>query len=213
VSKFRRIVLPKTPEILIPVDSAEAITEPSADSFGAIVDPSRLTEAAPAPSDLDAALAALAPAAPVPAANYPKLTSQFLLAGKALFTVTNPRGDHFTFKVRKVTSDWPKGSGIMTTSYFVSVKSPGGMYPYRYIGLLNSETGGVKCTGKSEFIPGTTEYNVAAWACGTVIKTKNLPDGYNIEHAGACGRCGKTLTDPESIELGIGPECRKVMGI
>jgi len=27
--------------------------------------------------------------------------------------------------------------------------------------------------------------------------------------AGRCERCGMTLTDPKSIELGIGPECRK----
>jgi len=27
---------------------------------------------------------------------------------------------------------------------------------------------------------------------------------------GKCGCCGRTLTDPESVRLGIGPDCRRV---
>lgn len=26
-----------------------------------------------------------------------------------------------------------------------------------------------------------------------------------------CGRCGRLLTDPQSITLGFGPKCRKVL--
>jgi hypothetical protein len=200
VSKFRKIVIPKDNPALIPASESP---------LGSIIDPSRLTsvqtDAEPQPVEPE-----VAPL--IPPANIPKLTSLFLLAGKALFTVTNPKGDHYTFKVRKVVSEWPVGSGTMSTSYFVSVKASGGVYPYRYIGLLNADTGGIKCTAKSEFIVGTKEYNVAAWACGVVINMKNMPDGYKIEHAGKCGRCGLTLTDPESIERGIGPDCWATMG-
>jgi len=28
-----------------------------------------------------------------------------------------------------------------------------------------------------------------------------------VFHEGACGRCGRTLTVPESIASGFGPEC------
>jgi hypothetical protein len=34
-----------------------------------------------------------------------------------------------------------------------------------------------------------------------------MPDGVVIWHEGRCGRCGRRLTVPESIESGYGPEC------
>lgn len=33
-----------------------------------------------------------------------------------------------------------------------------------------------------------------------------------IWHEGKCGRCGRQLTVPESIESGFGPECVKMIG-
>ena len=40
-----------------------------------------------------------------------------------------------------------------------------------------------------------------------IIK-RTLPEQFHVYHSGACGRCGRELTDPESIKLGIGPTCR-----
>lgn len=152
---------------------------------------------------------------PVPNAasgpHYPELSEKFLLAGRALFTVSNPKGDHYTFKVRRVESEWPAGSGKMSNTYFVNVKTSGTDRPYQYVGILKTDTGDIKCTAKSVFLPGTKEYDIAAWACKSVIGMKLIPEGYHIEHAGHCGKCGRTLTDPESIQRGIGPECWSVM--
>jgi hypothetical protein len=144
--------------------------------------------------------------------HYPELSEKFLLAGRALFTVSNPKGDHYTFKVRRVESEWPVGSGRMSVTYFVNVKTSGSDRPYQYIGILKTDTGDIKCTAKSAFLPGTKEYDVAKWACQSVIGAKMIPDGYHIEHAGHCGKCGRTLTDPESIQRGIGPECWQMLG-
>jgi hypothetical protein len=41
------------------------------------------------------------------------------------------------------------------------------------------------------------------------LKLKNLPDFIEVWHEGKCGKCGRTLTVPSSIESGIGPECMK----
>jgi hypothetical protein len=193
--QFKRIVLP-TPAAALVSAAAEAVERIHPDELEAAAERSAIVA--------DSAV----PASP----TYPGLTSKFLLAGKAIFTVANPKGDHYTFKVRRVESEYPKGSGNQQITYFVSVKSPGGQYPYRYIGLLNSMTGKIKCTAKSEYTPGKKEYDVAAWACQVVINMKHVPDGYKIEHAGRCGRCGLTLTDVESIDRGIGPDCWKIMG-
>ena len=101
--------------------------------------------------------------------HYPELSEKFLLAGRAVFTVSNPKGDHFTFKVRKVESEWPKFSGKQTTTFFVNAKVAGTEHPYGYIGILDITKGTIKCTAKSEFLPGTKEYDIAAWACQAVI--------------------------------------------
>src|ERR1019366_4832357 len=38
-----------------------------------------------------------------------------------------------------------------------------------------------------------------------------LPANLEVWHEGKCGRCGRKLTVPESIERGIGPECERLM--
>lgn len=172
----------------------------------ATVPAARVIPEAPAPAPVSAAPVA-APAQQ--GMKLPKLSAAFLRAGKALFTVSNGKGEHYTFKVRGREGEW---KGRKTMTYFVSVKThDGGRFPYAYIGLLN-DNGTIKTTAKSKFLPGTREYDVAAWACGVVTNGKMIPDSYEIAHAGKCGRCGRTLTDPASIEHGIGPECRSIMG-
>lgn len=40
---------------------------------------------------------------------------------------------------------------------------------------------------------------------------RHLPSNLNVYHSCKCGRCGRTLTTPDSILHGIGPECRKLI--
>lgn len=51
-----------------------------------------------------------------------------------------------------------------------------------------------------------------AWVLLKVEENKfNLLDqSIDLFHLGCCLRCGKTLTDAESIEIGLGPVCRKI---
>ena len=39
------------------------------------------------------------------------------------------------------------------------------------------------------------------------LQAGNLPETVEVHHEGRCGRCGRALTVPESIESGFGPEC------
>lgn len=49
------------------------------------------------------------------------------------------------------------------------------------------------------------------WVIGKTVQCANnsapLPEEVEVWHEGTCGRCGRSLTDPASIERGIGPEC------
>lgn len=41
-----------------------------------------------------------------------------------------------------------------------------------------------------------------------LVSTGSLSPEMEVMHCGLCCRCGRELTDPLSIELGIGPTCR-----
>jgi hypothetical protein len=50
----------------------------------------------------------------------------------------------------------------------------------------------------------------AHWLNGGLTGSNpELPLGYLFQEESYCGKCGRALTDPESIDLGIGPECNR----
>lgn len=57
----------------------------------------------------------------------------------------------------------------------------------------------------------TDKHRIAAQSVEFVIRRlqeKTLPEKVHILHTGLCGACGRTLTDPESIRIGLGPICK-----
>lgn len=135
------------------------------------------------------------------------ITSEFLTAGKAIFTVSNPGGDRWTFKVTKKESTNPR---YPDPTYFVAFLSGSdNTSSYSYLGLLVE--GGLKLTAKSAAGADSQVAKVASWALKIVTGGLALPEGYSILNAGFCGRCARLLTVPESIESGIGPECAAKM--
>jgi hypothetical protein len=160
------------------------------------------------------------------------VSRNFLLAGQAIFTVTNPSGERYTYKVECAPANPPK---FPNTAYLVSLLTgPDNTSNYRYLGVLRMERGPrtmihLHETTKSCNRASSRVFKVCDWAIkviayggyvtafdvdGKVMVVKpGLPGGYKIQHAGKCGRCGRLLTVPESIESGIGPECAKMMGI
>jgi hypothetical protein len=125
----------------------------------------------------------------------------FLLAGKATFTVDNGKGEHYTFKA--TTKDgYQQGTKVT----FLSVLTgPDNTSDFTYLGMINS--GEVTLTKKSKYNADSKLYKVAKWAVRQVYHNLDLPEGYNIQHAGKCGKCGRKLTTPQSIATGLGPKC------
>ncbi len=128
---------------------------------------------------------------------------KFFSAGRAVFTVANNKGDHYTFRIGRRNDTQPLFVGLLT--------GPNNESDYTYMGLYKPETQEVRLTAKSKYKDDTQPVKVVRWALKQVAEGKELPAGYSIKHEGRCCRCGRTLTTPESVEQGFGPECAKHM--
>lgn len=136
------------------------------------------------------------------------LTKEFVLAGNAIFTVSNG-SQHYTFKVRHTAANgrWPE------SWYVYMLTGPDNTSDYTYVGVLKPDTGAILLTQKSRYNYDSMPVKVIRWAIGLMWAGKTLPEGYSMQHEGRCGRCGRVLTHPESIASGLGPECSgKVYG-
>ncbi len=141
------------------------------------------------------------------------VTREFVAAGNAIFTVECPAGApkaHYTFKVRRkdATERWPE-------AYFVSLLTgPDNTESYTYLGMLNPTCGEVVLTRKSPYGPETYVVRLLRRVLARVWADEAAAveaAGFRLHHEGRCGRCGRHLTVPESIENGIGPECAQIM--
>jgi len=125
----------------------------------------------------------------------------FILAGNATFTIQSKRsGKHFTYTIRQRHEDQP---------HFVSVLiNFNGHSFFKYLGTIFNERN--YHHGKKSEIGKNAPSEIAfRWAWQHILNDDL--DQMTIYHIGYCGRCGKELTNPESIENGIGPVCIKKM--
>ena len=128
---------------------------------------------------------------------------KFFSAGRAVFTVANNKGNHYTFRIGRKNDTQPLFVGLLT--------GPNNEADYTYLGLYKPETQEIRLTAKSKYTEETQPVKVIRWALKQVAEGKELPEGYSIKHEGRCCRCGRVLTTPESIERTWGPECDKYM--
>jgi hypothetical protein len=145
------------------------------------------------------------------------VSREFLTAGKAIFTIECPAAfsseqlmkPHYTFRVR-----FKKGTNGYADALFIDLLvGPDNSHDYRYLGII-SQDGTLRTTAKS-----------CQEGCSKIVKLvarvlrriwdgdgdKIEAAGFKVHHEGTCGRCGRLLTVPESVESGIGPECAKRM--
>jgi len=128
----------------------------------------------------------------------------FIFAGKAIFTIESQvTGVWYTYKLVKA----KKNENL----FFVNVlRGPDNESSYTYVGLVIKEGTDLKFT-----LTKNSKYKFDA-PCVVAFSFffKNIVKNYihpqmNFYHMGICGRCGKILTVPSSIELGLGPYCAK----
>lgn len=120
---------------------------------------------------------------------------KFIFAGNSTFTLLNTTtNNRFTYKVRK-----SKDNDI----FFVSVLTGSdNISNYTFIGFIKNNK--FFYSKKSRISVEAVSFKAINWFFNHI---NNLPSIINVLHEGKCGRCGRKLTTPESINRGLGPEC------
>jgi len=142
--------------------------------------------------------------------NDPEAIANFLLAGSAIFTLKSTHsGSRYTYKVSKAK---PKKEGEDTSMWFVGLLTgPDNDADYTYLGIICPDRKGdgmhARTTANSKMKPDSPPVKAINWFVRQVTNEGNRLDQVEFYHAGRCGRCGRTLTTPESVASGIGPVC------
>lgn len=141
----------------------------------------------------------------------PNITRDFVTAGHAIFTIECPDGDHYTYRIDRV----PGNDRYPNDAYFAkTLIGSDNENSYAYMGKLDPDTGVVTVTAKSRQYEEQYRFRLLnrvlnrVWAGDHAAYEQH---GFKTHHEGKCGRCGRTLTVPASIESGIGPECARQM--
>jgi hypothetical protein len=133
----------------------------------------------------------------------------FALAGNATLTLlSRATGVRFTYKIRQPEEHKPHFVGLLRGAdnendfQFIGTifKGPH-LFGYSYKPGRNSRVSGDAPSAKA-----------FAWFWKK-LRSNALPDSLEVWHEGRCGRCGRKLTVPESIESGFGPECASILGL
>lgn len=128
----------------------------------------------------------------------------FAFAGNALFTVeSKATGTRFTVKIRQPKENGPHFCSVLT--------GPNNENDFEFVGTV-FPSGDYRHGKRSRITEVAPSAKAVRWIVERALLGKPL-NGCEVFHSGKCGKCGRTLTVPESIESGIGPECAKKMGL
>jgi hypothetical protein len=125
----------------------------------------------------------------------------FLTAGRAVFTLTSSRtGTSFTYKIKQ---GEPMGSrpGMLFASVLTG---PDNTADYTYMGVIYVSGPYLECrqTARSRIAVDSPSFDALNWFFRHIGDAR-----VQFRHEGRCGRCGRALTVPSSIDSGLGPEC------
>lgn len=135
--------------------------------------------------------------------STPEKIRSFMFAGNATFTIRSTKtGTRFTYKIRVAETEAAKPD-----TWFVSLlRGQDNESDYAYMGIVRNRCE-FRHTNKSRVTAEAQSAKAFQYLFDTVVLRDHLPSTLEIWHEGRCGRCGRKLTVPESIERGLGPDC------
>ena len=132
---------------------------------------------------------------------------KFMRAGKAIMTIESKKTQkHFTFRF-KTPKNIDENTPVKDIPIWVSVLTgPDNESSYAFIGtIFGNKYYHSKKTNISQDALSVVAFKY--WFNALVTNNQKRLNQIELYHSGKCMRCGRTLTTPESIELGVGPIC------
>ena len=127
---------------------------------------------------------------------------RYLFAGNATFTIESTKvNQRYTYKIYQ-----RKNENICSRYLIYRLYGPDNENDYRYIGLIYNDTGNITWASAHK---GMDLKMLSAFLQIVKDPEQPWPDTCHFYMSGRCACCGRKLTTPESVELGIGPTCLK----
>ena len=130
---------------------------------------------------------------------------RFVTGGNAIMTLESKRtGRWFTYKIKKSKKDIE--NNVENSPLFVSVLvGSDNESSYTYMGTIFNNNS-FKLTKNSKIGEDALSYKAFTFFFN-LLQNNKIHEEMSVYHRGICARCGRTLTVPESLIHGFGPEC------
>ncbi len=128
-----------------------------------------------------------------------------------VFTVEYANGDHQTFRVSRPKPKGDTPAAFRNRPLFGSVLTGSAVdspFSYTYVGIVTADLH-VRLTAGSKGAVVNATWPLLDDALGAIRDGVRGEGISSIENSGHCSRCGRLLTNPESLAMGVGPECRE----
>ena len=125
---------------------------------------------------------------------------EYIYGGKGVVTLKSPTGVHHTYLFSRPRNEDTFPSDVL----FVYAVHEG--HKLFYVGMVENDR--FRLTHNSRFLIHTPIVKGAQYIM-RMMRSPKSPTKMTLYHQGMCAVCGRPLTNPKSIESGIGPKCRK----
>ena len=126
---------------------------------------------------------------------------RYMTGGHAVVTLQSDTGVHHTYMF-KAPNNRKKGEDTMFVSTLVNGNE------WVYVGMYKNKD--FHLTKASKFGRESATVKGVAFIMRLMLKPGFSNEHMHLFHEGICSRCGRPLTNPASIALGIGPVCAEM---
>lgn len=134
-----------------------------------------------------------------------KVIKDYCMGGNAIVTLTSPTKVHHTYYIR---APYKEDKADFTSDVrFVYALAEEDQW--KYVGQLLKDGTIFRATKNSVYGTASQVFKGVKYLVKMMNSDFDTP--MMLQHEGCCSKCGRRLTDPVSIERGIGPKCYKLL--